>query len=303
MNIAYLISAHTDPAQLQRLVAALGPKAHCFIHIDRKSDITAFTALVGGENVHFLERRTDVRWGTINEWDYQLALIEAAIGYPLHFDRLVTLSGLDYPLWSNQRIEAYFEEQGERQLLAAMPLKEDLKSAQIFRVPRPYTTLPLIGNRGNQRLSILLRKIIAATGYRKKFTFKVNGQEWREYKGAAWWAISEEMARYVADTYHKYERDIRSYFRHQHCPAETLLQTIAFNSPEWRGRCILFPCGDQSSLEEKTLLHHIEYTDAIRIWEEKDYDVLMRSGKMFTRKLTSARSQGLVKLIDKNRAQ
>ena len=37
MNIAYLISAHTDPQQLKRLIAALHPEAEYFVHIARNS--------------------------------------------------------------------------------------------------------------------------------------------------------------------------------------------------------------------------------------------------------------------------
>ena len=43
MNIAYLISAHTDAPQLKRLIEALHSDAEFFIHIDSKSDLSAFT--------------------------------------------------------------------------------------------------------------------------------------------------------------------------------------------------------------------------------------------------------------------
>ena len=72
MNIAYLISAHTDAPQLKRLVEALHPDAHFFIHIDKKSDITPFTSLLQGDNIHFLTNRVNVRWGTILEVKYQM---------------------------------------------------------------------------------------------------------------------------------------------------------------------------------------------------------------------------------------
>ncbi len=301
MNIAYLISAHTDAPQLRRLVDALHPDAQFFIHIDKKSDIEPFRRLLTRPNVHLLEHRINVRWGTINEWDYQLALLRAAIAHPMRFDRLVTLSGMDYPLWSNRHISDYFESKQGTELLAAMPLYEYLESKWIFRQVRPYLTLPLIGNRGNQRIGILLRKLIGITGYRRNYSFTVGGHEWREYKGSAWWAISEDLARFVVSTYDAHTREIRDQFRHQHCPAETLLPTIAFNSPQWREHLVAFPCEDWVTLKEMTLLHHIEYTTAIRIWKAADYPLLVRSGRMFTRKLTSKDSLELVALIDDSR--
>ena len=60
-HLAYLISAHTDPAQLSRLIASLQPEAHFFIHIDKKSDLSSFTSLIRGDNIHFLSDRVDVR--------------------------------------------------------------------------------------------------------------------------------------------------------------------------------------------------------------------------------------------------
>ena len=84
MNIAYLISAHNDPQQLKRLVEALGDNAWCFIHIDRKSDIQPFIQAlecIEGDRIQFIKERTDVRWGTILEVEYQMALLKAALSY------------------------------------------------------------------------------------------------------------------------------------------------------------------------------------------------------------------------------
>ncbi len=303
MNIAYLISAHTDPAQLSRLTAALRQEGtHFFVHIDRKSPIAPFRALLDEDDTHLLTNRIDVRWGTINEWDYQLALLRAAVAFPLPFDRLVTLSGLDYPLWSNARIVAHFRQCQGKEILAAMPLLEAVKPKDIFRQVRPYTTIPLIGNRGNQLLGIALRKLLMALGIRHGYTLRVGWETWREYKGAAWWAISEGLARHAIATYDAHRRQIRRFFRHQHCPAETLLPTIAFNSPQWQPMCREFPCDKTTTLASMTLLHRIDYTTSVRIWEEVDFPLLVASGKMFARKLTTARSLSLISLIDKSRA-
>ena len=74
MNIAYLISAHTDAPQLKRLIEALHPDAHYFIHIDQKSNMDEFFPFISGDNIHFIPARIDVRWGTMLEVHYQMAL-------------------------------------------------------------------------------------------------------------------------------------------------------------------------------------------------------------------------------------
>lgn len=58
MKIAYLISAHTDPIQLKKLVRSLyvDGKTYFFIHIDKKAKIIDFENEVSSlsfENVFF----------------------------------------------------------------------------------------------------------------------------------------------------------------------------------------------------------------------------------------------------------
>ena len=78
------------------------------------------------------------------------------------------------------------------------------------------------------------------------------------------------------------------------------IQTIAFNSPQWAGHCILSE-GPYQSLATLTPLHFIEYDPVIKIMDETDLDRLLASGKMFCRKVVSGRSDKLVDmLIDRN---
>ena len=92
MNIAYLISVYTDAPQLKRLVEALHPDAQFFIHVDKKSDIRPFTAILHGDNIHYLPNRIHVHWGTITQVDFQIALIQAALEHPQDFDYIFFLS-------------------------------------------------------------------------------------------------------------------------------------------------------------------------------------------------------------------
>lgn len=301
MNIAYLISAHTDPQQLHRLTDALAtPSTHFFVHIDRKSDIVPFLTAIDNPQVHFLDQRVDVRWGTILEVDYQMLLLQAALDFPLHFDRLMTLSGLDYPLWSNQRIAHYFEQQKGHEILSGYDLATPGTPSEntiIYRLARPFFAVPFLSNKRNQQLSILCRKVRAALGLRKPLTLP-NG--WHLYKGAAWWAISEELGRYVYDTWTAHP-ELRRYFTDSFGQAETVVQTITFNHPDWRQRCIHFT-DHYPGLVALTPLHFIVYDGAIRIMTAPDLSMLLDSGKMFTRKLTSAQSQPLVQLLEEHRA-
>lgn len=302
MNIAYLISAHTDAPQLKRLIDALHADAHFFVHIDKKADIAPFVEILQRENVHFLLGRVDVRWGTILEVDYQMELLKAALDHPVAFDRLFFLSGMDYPLWSNHRITEWLEKLGEKEVLSGICMDAPAINAQqrtLYRLSRPFFHFPFLGNRGNQRLSILCRKLKQALGIRKPLWFMVDGERWSLYKGAAWWCITQSLASYIYNMYTSHP-EIRRYFLDSFGQAETLIQTIAFNSPLWAERCLLWK-GEYPGLAALTPLHFIIYEPVIKVMDETDYDTLMASGRMFTRKLQSGKSEKLIAMLhDRN---
>lgn len=293
MNIAYLISAHTDEAQLKRLIEALHPDAEFFVHIDKKSDIRPFQEAISGENVHFIEQRIDVRWATYRQVDYQMALLEAAINHPTHFDHIFALSGLDYPIWSNRQITEWLEQQGNREILQGYNMNTPLLNASQRKQYTEYRPLiTLFGNFLDTKLSIALRRLSSMLGIRRKLCLTVDGKKWDLYKGSSWWCISEDLARYVMDTYRQHP-EIRRYFMHSFGPDECLMQTIAFNSPLWTGRCMLFE-GEYPGLDALTPLHYIVYEPVIQVMREKDLPAILASGRMFARKFLTGPSDALI---------
>lgn len=294
MNIAYLISAHTDAPQLARLIGALQKEAHFFIHIDKKSDIQPFTSLLHGPNIHFLEKRYDVRWGTMVEVWYQMELLAAAVDYPLHFDHIFFLSGMDYPLWTPERITTWLEEQGYKEILQGIRMDAPEVTPQqnrLYRTARPF--YPNLPTRWATRLSILGRKLREALHIHKPLTFCVGDTEWHLYKGSAWWCISEELSHHIVKVFRE-QPEVSRYFSNSFGQAETLIQTIAFNSPQWAGKCILTK-GTYPGLAALTPLHFIDYDPVIKIMDETDLPRLRESGKMFCRKVVSGKSDKLIK--------
>lgn len=290
LSVAYLISAHTDPPQLLRLIEALQSEAEFFVHIDLKSDLSSFTRIITSERVHFIEERVDVRWGTMVEVRYQLNLLQAAVSYPVHFTHIFFLSGMDYPLWSPARIDSYLRANPHREFLQGLCMDTPyIKGVQRdnYTLARPFAGCP--------KCSILCRKLLKAVGYRKPLHFTVGGETWKLYKGSAWWCISEGLATYILKTC-KEKSEVFRYFKDSFCPAETLIQTIAFNSPEWAPRCILSE-GEYPGLAALTPLHYIYYEPVIRVLDKTDYEALRQSGRMFCRKVVSGRSDELVAML------
>lgn len=302
MTLAFLISAHTDPEHLRRLIFSLPSGSRFHVHIDRKSDIEPFVRLLGGNpSVTFLERRTDVVWGSINEVEYQMELLRSALGDSVRPDYLISMSGMDYPLWGNGRMERFFAEADGREFLQGISMEGQGRHAEI------YTEYRLFGDRRwpagslGSRMRVAARRALKAIGLRKPLVFTAGGRRYTLHKGAAWWAITPRLAAAALAAWDT-DKALRHYFSTSFCPAETFLQTFAFNSNEFAPRCILTE-GDYRSLAALTPLTYIDYNPVIKILTEEDFPALVASGKMFCRKTVTGRSDSLMDMIDARRAE
>ena len=299
MKIAFLISAHTDPRQLFRLTERLPEDSEIFVHVDLKSDLQSFCSLITSPRVHFIKERYDVMWASMQQVRFQTALLKEALSFGTHFDYLFTLSGLDYPIWSNRRIVDYLEQHKGQEFIQGICMEhqqgQDARQYQEYRFLNDhawrYGTL-------KSKFRVSLRKISYALGIRKKLFIPVDGQHYALYKGADWWAITSELATYCMQFMDAHPDFVR-YFKTSFCPSETIWQTIAFHSP-FASRCILSE-GAFTRLEDYTPLTYIEYGQEIKVFTEKDYDTIMASGKMFFRKAVTGKSDKLMDMIDEHR--
>lgn len=107
MKFAFLILAHEDPDHLRRLIHALDdPHFDFFVHVDRKADLDSFrfgSYQLQHSTLTVLENRITTYWGDMSLVDAMLAMYRRAYETQ-NYDRYITLSGLDYPLVSNQEI-------------------------------------------------------------------------------------------------------------------------------------------------------------------------------------------------------
>ena len=109
VRIAFIINAHTDPEHLRRMTDALPASAEFYVHVDAKSDIRAFESVTDNPRVHFTKKRINVMWGSLGVVDSQMMAVEEALESGKGYDYFISASGLDYPLYSNDRIEAFLD--------------------------------------------------------------------------------------------------------------------------------------------------------------------------------------------------
>src|SRR5438128_1435733 len=111
MEKAYLIMAHKNPEQLSRLISRLiDGESEFFIHIDKKVDAAPFENRLKeyGDIVHFLER-FDSKWGGYGVIKPFMSGLHEVRRSAKNFERIILLSGQDYPIKSNEFINHFFE--------------------------------------------------------------------------------------------------------------------------------------------------------------------------------------------------
>ncbi|MCF7560037.1 beta-1,6-N-acetylglucosaminyltransferase [Sabulilitoribacter multivorans] len=112
MNLNYLILAHKNTTQVERLIKKLyTEKTQFYVHIDKAANIGLFKKeLSSFSNIKFVddENRINIIWGNISIVKATLQLIKMVI-LDERQGHCILLSGQDYPLKSNEFINHFFE--------------------------------------------------------------------------------------------------------------------------------------------------------------------------------------------------
>ena len=300
MKLAFLISAHNDPTQLKRLIASLPTNAVFIVHIDAKADIKPFTSLIADARVCFIEDRTDVMWGSIGVVEAQMKMIRKALEFHRQepIDYFVSLSGLDYPLRSNEYLESFFKEHQGREWIVTLCMEGQGEAARLYREHRYFNYKSWKYGTLKSKFRVALRKMSYALGIRKKLRFRDGGREYVLHKGSMWWAISPELARLALSYWDEHPQYVR-YFYDGFAPDETFIPTLTAHSPfAEKAVCIE---GRFNGLESLTPLTCIDYTNGSKVFTEVDYDQLIGSDKLFCRKVVTGKSDRLMDMIDQHR--
>lgn len=210
---AYLIFAHKNLDQLVRLVHRLDTgQASFFIHIDRKTDTTAYDQELGElgklPKVQFVERY-HCPWAAFGIIKAQRAAMEAALLADTSFTHLTLLTGQDYPIRPPAEIDAFFEAHvGTSFMDYGAKLHKRRYMDVFFYFAGRHWHLPL------RRMGI---KRQAPDGI-------------KIVKGWACFTLSRECAEYALNFVRQNPRYVR-FFRYAKHTDEYFWHTILFNSP------------------------------------------------------------------------
>lgn len=281
MILNFLILAHRQPSQLERLVRLLDfPYARFFIHVDKKADLKMFRQAVGhiSSRVTFIRKRLNISWGGMEMVAATLDLIHAAAasgekGY------LVLLSGQDLPLKPVTEIHDYLEARygQEHMSFHSLPYSNWNMNGGLDRIEY-YWFMDQLPVHENMRLYDAQK----SAGMRRDFPFDID-----VFGGSQWWCLTNETAAYICD-FLSVNPEYTDYFKHTFVPDESFFQTMLLNAP----------------FSDKVTGNDLRFIDwsgpeMPRVLTMDDYDRMMQSGCLFARKFDEERAHEVIRAIER----
>ena len=310
----YFITAHHNPDQLRRLVAALlraSPQGEVLVHYDPAGPSLPPNAFADEVRVHLVPAPMRVRWGDFSLVDAFLAATTWARAH-VAFDWLIWISGQDYPLAPLNGFETdlavapydgylrHFPAFGH----AGWPLREG-DHRYLYRywnLPSfpQYYLLPKPAKRGlgvvrrwfnlNQGWIVLkprYRDNPAKLGLRRRRTpFSATRPC---YAGWTWLNINTRALDRILQFAQSHPEYV-AYYRHTYCPDESFFHTILANEPDLKIK--------------NTPLRHVAWEERLfpthprTITTGASLDAALASGMPFGRKFDATTNSACLDLLD-----
>ena len=256
-----------------------------YVHIDKRSDITLFDTDNYGlkySKLYVLKDRIKVRWGDVSQVDAALKMYEQALN-TYDYCRYVTISGLDFPIKSNEKIYETLIK-SDIEFIKGNPItkKDEHKVRNYY-----FWKLGKFGSLISRGLKLLKIK--------RKDKLFIDGKEVSIYFAPSWHGLSGEFVKYMFDVLKR--NNVRDYFRFAYASDELMIPTILFNNDKFKSRAIACDFPENTHYNEKTALHYLNYEPVIEVYDENSFDKIINSDKMFVRKVTSDKSEKLINLI------
>lgn len=225
---AYLVLAHNNPTQLARLLSRLNsPQCWFFVHIDKKAPLEQFRPVFENPLYKIIPvERERTNWGGPGIVLATLNGLRQICSDPGKFDFVHLVSGSDYPIASNQEIDAFFSRHQNKSFIDYFPLPT--KFWQNGGMPRlewyHFIRIQHYSRWKWYALMAVNKCISAVPIFRRKLPTYV-----APFGGSQWWSISSAAAAYILRFVDEH-RDYVHYHRHTLAPDECFFQTILANA-------------------------------------------------------------------------
>ncbi len=287
-RLAFLILAHDDAPQLERLCLRLHPYA-VFVHIDAKAKSFPVDRISALPHVTVVTVRTAVYWGDFSMVEATLSLLTLAYDSS-PYERFVLISGACYPVKKLATLEEAHDKDSDKEWIALTEITPNshLHSliARRWRMA-PFVTHPIVDG----RVRALWNRASKIIG--RSLESEIGGIP---YFGSQWWALTSSCVAMILEFCKDHPSFMRAY-QSVYAPDEHFFHTIVGNSKY--GRSALFVSDRGSATNASAPLHLIAPTeDRYFGSSEADFALAANTDKLFIRKVSTGRSLALVDRID-----
>jgi len=273
MKHAILLLWHKDLQQLRELIRFFDEDFVFYIHIDKKSVISAGDIedlKRTHEDLHFY-CKYKINWGGFNILRAELFLLQEIVKEGKDIDYIHFFSGQDYPIKKLNHIKSFFEENKGYEYMEYMKLpseKWDYGTYDRFSYYRFLDFWDIHTPKGAKKVANLV-KFQRKIGYKRRIPDRFD----HLYGGSNWMSITQECAKYIVDN-QKQNKPFYNRLKYTFASDEVYFHTVILNSPLAKKvrndnlRCILW--GNNSS--------------SPRTLTEKDWWSVATSDCLFARK-------------------
>jgi hypothetical protein len=289
MKKAYIIVAHKNPGQLNRLVSRLNDnESEFYLHIDKKADIEQFLMIGNiGEMVHFTER-FDATWGGYGIIKPYLSALNDIKKSPVKFDRVILLSGQDYPIKSNADINEFFEKSPYSNFIDFGPIPNLDKwpghdRGGLYRVDKYY-----FGTKWHEKFCSKSLNMLST--YLPFLRRKIpNGM--LPYTGQTWWNLDMQAVNYILD-FHNNHPEYMDFHKNTFVADELFVHMIIANSKDQQLLQSI-----ENSEKRFTIWHDVRDAHP-KMLDKHDIDAIITSNDLFARKFDDNYDAEILDLID-----
>lgn len=281
MKHAFLILAHCNWGQLQRLISLLDCKNHdIYLHVDLKSTDFHAEQLKCQYSRLFIFREYKVYWGGFVQVETELFLLEHAIKEK--YDYYHIISGADLPLVTMKEFDSFFEAHNGFEFVSFDEHKRK-NDPEISRRTRCYHFLQNYRRRYslkalNAFFTFLEHCLLAAQIVLR--VDRTKHSEWEIRYGSQWVSITHALALEIV----KNKKNIYHLFSYTSCADELFIQTIMYNCGFWDKRYKGLPLESANCrfIDWERGSHGNPYT-----FRCQDYDMIrQQKGYLFARKFS-----------------
>lgn len=217
--VALLIHVHTHPDQVARLVSRLRhPEVDIYINVDGKVDMGEFRSKI--ENVIFLTKRVEVKWGRFSQVQQILNSFEEISGQGKNYSHILFISGLDYPVKPIAQTVNFLKDNTGKSFIDYHKLGDDDWSNLMKKRYEYWYFLPDRDIRNNDYVKRILLKL----GFKRKYPFD------EVYFGSCWFCLNKDAVKYILDFTHQNPQVVK-FFQHSGCSDELYIQSLLMASP------------------------------------------------------------------------